>query len=449
VEEEGSDVTRRPVLLGLALLFAAFAAYGSLVPLELRGIPISEAVEVFLSTPLVPIGQASRTDFVTNFLLFVPIGFFLLGALAPRKKGLATLAALPVIVVSIAISVATEFGQVFVVGRTPSWNDVVAQSLGACAGAAFWLVAGDRLVGWFEPVLHSARPTDRVFRVLAAYTVLWLLMGVVPFDYTLRPQEIAEKFRAGRIVLQPFGPRTSLADVLSTLLMVIPVGVFCAMAASRFRFEATRLVALVGGLLAVLAVESVQLLAVSRTADATDVLVAAIGIGIGVQLGSRPGGAPEPGEFRLWPLAALILWLGVVLARHWAPFDFVADGRFVRGRLPMLFQVPFSSYYWGHPLNAFSEVVTKVLLAVPVGALLQLIWMPRSPRGRALQLLAIGLLSAAIFVTVEAGQLMLRTRIPDQTDVYIGVGGALLGVALIRLVSRAHEGSRSTLRAGN
>jgi glycopeptide antibiotics resistance protein len=82
-------------------------------------------------------------------------------------------------------------------------------------------------------------------------------------------------------------------------------------------------------------------------------------------------------------------------------------------------------------------VVTKVLLAMPVGALLQLVWLPQSRRGRLLQFLAVGLASVGLFLAVEVGQLMLPTRLPDQTDVYIGTAGAILGMVVARLVSRA------------
>ena len=45
-------------------------------------------------------------------------------------------------------------------------------------------------------------------------------------------------------------------------------------------------------------------------------------------------------------------------------------------------------------------------------------------------------ISAAIFLVVELGQVLLPTRIPDQTDIYIGIGGALAGVVFIRLLER-------------
>ena len=45
----------------------------------------------------------------------------------------------------------------------------------------------------------------------------------------------------------------------------------------------------------------------------------------------------------------------------------------------------------------------------------------------------------ALFLALELGQLMLPSRVPDQTDVYIGTLGAAIGVALVWLVNRAPE----------
>ena len=60
----------------------------------------------------------------------------------------------------------------------------------------------------------------------------------------------------------------------------------------------------------------------------------------------------------------------VLLARHWAPFDFVIEPSFVKSRLPAFFQVPFRNYYAATPLDAGYEALTKWLLGVPVGALI-------------------------------------------------------------------------------
>ena len=100
----------------------------------------------------------------------------------------------------------------------------------------------------------------------------------------------------------------------------------------------------------------------------------------------------------------------------------------------MFLQVPFSGYYWGNPLNAFGELTTKLLLGVPVGALLQMIYTPGTSAGRRWQAAGILTVSFCIFLVIELGQLLLPSRYPDQTDVYIGTAGACIGMVAVRLL---------------
>ena len=432
---------RRPILAALALLFVAFAAYGSFVPLRPRAVAWDEAVRQFAATPFIPLALASKTDFITNVLLFVPIGFFTLGAIANRSRRAAIGWAIPAILASVAVSVAIEFGQIFVRGRTPSWNDVFAETLGAVIGVATWVACGNAAIDWLAPVRHSTSAADRLFRLLGAYTLVWLVLALLPFDFTIRPQELAEKFRAGRIVLEPFGPRTPLQDVLTTLIMAMPVGACAVLGARQFGFS--RFAGLIAGLAIALLVECAQLLAVSRTADVTDVLMNAAGVSTGVALAARwldrsPAAAATDGV-RLWPIAALAAWSVVLIGRHWSPFDFVADGAFIQSRIPVMMRVPFHSYYWAFALDAFAEAMTKVLLSIPVGALLQLIWWPKARTARHLQAAGIVLIAAAVFLVLELGQLMLPSRVPDQTDIYIGIAGASFGVWAVRVLRRVSE----------
>lgn len=436
----GTPVGRRLVLLGLAGAFIAFAAYGSFVPLRWNAVPLDAALAQFAHTPFIPLGRASRSDFLSNVLLFVPIGFFLLGAAASRSRGLAAVWLVPVVLLCMALSIAIEFGQIFVSGRTPSWNDVFAETLGGGFGALTWIGLGSTVVDWLGQIVHSESQADRLFRLLGAYAALWLVLGLLPFDYTVRPQELAQKFRAGRILLEPFNGRDTLADTVGTFLMAVPIGVF-GLLAGIHRGSARPVVMGLGiGLGATVLVEFAQLLAISRTADVTDLLLGGAGTALGVYLGARMRnrtfGPGDSSGIRLWPLAALVAWCVLLVLRHWSPFNFVADGGFVRDRLPMMFRVPFHSYYWAMPISAFAEATSKLLLGMPVGALLQWMWLPSSRGRRLVQALAIATLSGMLFLGIELGQLLLPTRVPDQTDVYIATVGALAGMLAVRVLSR-------------
>ena len=436
-----AGISRRPLAV-LAALFMAFAAYGGLVPFDFRRVPFDEAVAQFAATPFVPLSRASRSDLLTNVLLFVPIGFFLLGALAARSRRRALLAWPLIVVFGSAFATAIELGQVFVPGRTSSWNDVAAETAGAALGGALWLVAGPRVANWVHAASHSRTPADRVYRILGVYGALWLVLGLLPFDYTIRPQELAEKFRAGRILLEPFGPATTAADVVRTFVMAVPIGVLGFLWRRQAGHPHPAPVGLAVGVAAAAAVELAQLLAMSRTADVTDLLVSIVGVSAGVWLGFTVGrrtATPPHGRVKIWPLAALVVWIGLLIARHWSPFDFVTDGIFIRSRIDLLLRVPFHSYYWGMPIFAFAEAASKFLLGVPVGALLQWSWLPVSARGRRLAAFGIGLFSGLLFLAIELGQVLVPSRVPDQTDIYIGIGGSLVGAHVMRLVGHSER----------
>jgi len=429
---------KRSSLFVAALLFLAFAAYGSIVPLQFRRMSIRDGWTFFSATPFVPLREVSRTDFASNILLFVPIGFFLLGAAAPGRRAGAIGWLVPVVAAAAAASVSIEFSQVFFSGRTPSWDDVLAQIIGACAGALAWIAIGPAATRWFAQAAGADSKHERLLRMLGAYVLLWVVLGLVPFDFTVRPQEIAEKFRAGRVVMRPFADHPGVETILSVFLRSVPLGAFALVLAVARRLNPAKLWALTIGIGVVGALELGQLMTVSRTASATDVVLGVAGVlaGIAVSAGAtgERAGRSAAVRVRVWPVLLLLLWLVLIVARHWTPFDFRADGDFIRGRIPMFLQVPFSGYYWGNPLNAFGELTTKLLLGVPVGALLQAIYVPRTSAGRRWQ--AAGILTAAfcVFLVVELGQLLLPSRFPDQTDVYIGTAGACIGMVAVRLL---------------
>ena len=434
-------MSRRLALLFLAGLFVAFAAYGSFVPLHLRRMGLGEAVQRFAATPLVPLAHASRSDFITNVLLFVPIGFLLLGALANRSRGLAVALLLPVVAIAVALSVAIEFGQIFVHGRTPSWNDVVAESLGSFIGALVWVAVGRAVVEWFAALFQTQSQSERVYRILGAYVGVWAVLGLLPFDFTVRPEELAQKFRAGRMVFEPFPAGWTLRDAGGTLLMAIPLGAFGVVAAGTRRIAQPTVVGLGLGLTVALAIEVAQAFSVSRTADVTDLLMNATGVGLGAVIAARwsdrsTGAFRSSSRLRLWPIAAVLVWCVMLVIRHWSPFDFVTETSYIKGRIPQMLRVPFQSYYWGFAPAVLGDATTKLLMAVPVGALLQLIWQPRTRVWQWVIGAGIVVLSGALFLGLELGQLMLPSRVPDQTDVYIGTLGALIGVLLVMLVNR-------------
>ena len=110
----------------LALLWALFVAYGSLVPLEFR--PRPDAWQAFMATPWLSLGVGSRADWVANILLYLVLAYFVTGAVwASRLGRVARMLLLGLVLTTVlAMAVGIEYLQLFFPPRTVSRNDLLA-----------------------------------------------------------------------------------------------------------------------------------------------------------------------------------------------------------------------------------------------------------------------------------------------------------------------------------
>ena len=444
--------TRRLLACG-ALLAAGFAIYGSLVPLHVRPLTFADAVREFRALHRIPFAVESKTDLLSNFALFLPIGFLATGALAAGRSRLAVAIAVPVVIAfAVVLSVGIEFAQLFVPSRTASLNDIANETAGAIAGVIVWLAVGHFVTRWmagFTPTANSS--SDLARRVLTTYAAVWVVLGLLPLDITIRPAELAEKYRQGRVHVAPLaGGRAAAAQVMfGTALLAIPIGALAALGWPHARQRAAFAEGAVAGAAAIVAMEVCQLFVFSRTASVDDVIGGVIGAAAGARIATRMAGSSgvrAASGIRLWPLAVLVFWLGIILARHWSPFNFVVTGDMFRERAPALFAVPFRSYYWPNPFDALGEALTKILLGIPVGVLLTLFFPPpRTLAGNVLIFTVILVTGITIFSVVEVGQVFLPSRYPDGTDILLGTLGTCCGALGTRLVL---SGVRTSSTAG-
>src|SRR5262249_9003817 len=131
-------------LLTLGFLF--FAVYGSLVPFHFRPLNWEETLARWHEVLAQPLGVESRIDFVSNVLLFIPLGFLMAGTCSvDRPRVVSVLAVLLVIPVCAALSASIEFAQLWFPPRVSSVNDIFAETIGGAAGALLWAAAGQRM----------------------------------------------------------------------------------------------------------------------------------------------------------------------------------------------------------------------------------------------------------------------------------------------------------------
>jgi glycopeptide antibiotics resistance protein len=259
-----------------ALGFAAIAILGSLQPFRFHAVPLTTAIASLWDFER--IGPVAASDVFANCLLFVPLGLFGSAAFGSRRTQASV-----VVAVGIVLSVAIELAQAFVSWRTPSIIDVSAEGFGTVIGVALWRVVYTRV----DPVValltdRLARTTslDRLVLVyVAGLSALWL----APFDFTIRPSELAEKYERLRLLL-PFSPSpyaATTAELLWMVAAVIPVGMAGVVIEKWRRGRAS----ISGGLLAavcwIAALTCAQVFVASRTTDSTVMVAALPGLTLG------------------------------------------------------------------------------------------------------------------------------------------------------------------------
>ena len=432
----------------LAAAGVAFVVYGSLVPLHYQALQAAEAAARFRAVCARPLSVESVSDWITNVVLFVPLGFCLMAAFCVdrrRERGLFVF--LFVLSFCALLSTAVEFLQLFFPPRVSSLNDMAAETLGGLFGIMAWLAAGERLTAWARRTWQGLSGDRWAVQLLPIYLALLFLIEALPLDLTLRPADLYHKYRAGRIHLVPFtaagaAPLAFLTKQVWNGLYFLPLGLLLPELRGPIWRSARAWPRVLGAGLAVAAlVEFMQLFVESRPCDVTDIIGGTLAVlsGWALRLGwpaaSRKGSSPRL-DLR-WLL--LLGWLGVLTVMNWQPFDFSFETTFLQERLGKLPLVPFADYQQATTLHAFEQLLTKVVWWVPLGSILAALM----PREVFLPLL----LTSLVAVGLEAGQVSLPSRYASVTDVLLESAGAAMGMVLVRrgmnpwkvLIRRNHD----------
>ncbi|MCK5099166.1 MAG: VanZ family protein, partial [Desulfobacteraceae bacterium] len=195
---------RKWLFLG-AVFSLSFLIYGSLIPFVLENKPLYIGWGEFLTLLSKGLYIRSRTDLGENYLLMIPPGFFLMGFVWLNRQELITkLLTVVAWFFCFGLSILVEFFQIFIVGRTPALSDILMQSLGSVTGILLWWIWGHKIWKHFFQNSIQGKPVGIADKILWLYLLVLFSYSIVPFDLTINPFAIYQKFKAGRILLIPF-----------------------------------------------------------------------------------------------------------------------------------------------------------------------------------------------------------------------------------------------------
>jgi len=418
-----------------AAVCAVAITYLSLVPFEPRNVSLERAWEIFRNAPLLDLGLLDRADWIANLVAYVPLGFLLAAAFQGQDLRRWFWPATLAVAAATLLAFAVEFTQVFFGPRTVSQNDLIAEAIGATAGALAWPLARDRLGRWAR-MLESGGE-QALLAVLGAYALAYLGLSLFPYDFVTSASELAWKIRSGSYGLLFAGSQCEatgrcILRLGVEVLACAPLGWLWALwRREPGRASAVRALAL--GALLGLVLELVQFLVASGISQGASVLTRAVGFMLGAIV-PRTLRSTDRDTLISWgrraSLLLLPLYLLVLLVAAGWPGGGPLSLTDALARMPQFRLMPFYYHYYVPEAHAVASALAHLALYAPVGAAAW-VWAGASARGGRWAAGAAMLLAAL----AEASKAFLPAKHPDFTDVLIAGASAWLVFRTLQLAS--------------
>jgi len=412
----------------LALGMASFIIYGSWVPFDFTFRPWAEVVEAFHWSLTERLWPASRSDWIANVMLGVPLGYFLLGTMRlDRPGGWGTSFAMVLLLpCCIALALVVEFGQLYLPSRTCAGSDVLAQGLGAIVGMIGWREFGQGLTDRLRRGLADPDAGGVAIKVLGGYLALLGLLLFLPLDLTLSPADVYRKLRDHAVLIpggeflarNPAEHGRFIQRWIELAGLYLPVGLLVARIPSSLA-KSWKLSPIWWGLLLPDVLESGQFFVQSRVPSSTDALVGTVAVAVGWALGQWfAGGISRPAALTLG-----VFWFALQAVAAWHPFDFR-----IQSDLGSFGFVPFLNFVEVNYLAASDQFLTRAINLAPFGILFAASTVPGT-RGPIASAMLAGFVGGILAFILEAGQLLLPTRTAHISDLLLGAIGT--GIAAV------------------
>ncbi|MDX2367869.1 MAG: VanZ family protein [Colwellia sp.] len=414
----------RRFLLFSACFCSVFVVYGSLIPFEMRGHNLAQALTFFSNIRYLQLGVASRADWIANAVIYIPLSFFWCGYFLSHKEknhfGWGVVLAL------FSLAVTVEFLQIFISPRTVSLNDLIAEGIGSLLGFGAWVCCGSKLRQILWPMISDRQ--IKVAHFLLLYSFCYLFLLLFPFDFYISIAELkAGLAQKPMLVFGSLDQITSLNFVLIRVFEVIisiPIGMLIFQQLSHKNIKSILL--FFGSIF--LFFEFIQLLMISGSVLVLSVLLKTMGVMIGWRIANI-----WPIELWLSNRRQIVFWMKIFaipyifilcILKGWSfSVDVTIDQ--VISVINNINFIPFYYHYYVTELHALQSLLSQVAMIAPLGCYFYFTETRNSSHAKALVLA----LSLVVVLILELGGLFLSAMRPDPTNLIIG-GLAGLGAYL-------------------
>ncbi|WP_026278616.1 VanZ family protein [Thioalkalivibrio sp. ALJ3] len=438
--------TREPLAFRTCVIGAwlslGFALYLTLLPFEFGEVSLEEAWSLYRDMSLQGPGTSGRAQFMANVMMFMPLGFFWMAWLTHGRDGpVWRLGALALVaLVGLATTATVEFLQVWLPYRHPAGADIAGNFLGAVVGALMWWGLRRPMLNWRSQLANPGRTT--AIAVLIAYAILYVVIGLAPFDLVLSTAEWSQRLGSSAWGLWVAdGACTSglrcISELGLTLAASVPVGILLAYGLRRLPYANWALLLTLAALLATL-LEALNLATLSGIAEGRSAVLRGTGFIVGMLLYAYLSPRQAMHALRRTALPLLViaapLYGAALLALNHDLGPYHWDRDAVAAQWDQLNLWPFYYHYFVGETVAMRSAALHVAMYLPLGALIWLAQIRRPLDARRLQwLAALGALLVALLV--EGGKLLVVGLRPDPASLVLAPAAAWTMAAILHFMT--------------
>jgi len=415
------------LLTAFTFIYGGLLIYASLMPYDfISGVDINQLLhsQIWKHWPFNLHGRISGSDFVSNLLLYIPLGFLLATRWRFTDLERSIIFALTILFCS-GLSIGIEILQGLMISRVPSATDWLLNSISGALGATLGVTQGrplwEQTINWLQRRWQS-HPLDILTLVFLG---LLTADALTPFLPTLLLSQVWRNLKHSHFnLIEGLAQHPWHWWLMNHVLLYMILMLLLAEWGEPNRRARNKWYPSLLALGVALALEAVKPMIVSRTINLSNIATAAAGAGLAASL--EPLWAERVSLNRKLELALLAL-LGYGFYLSWSPFNFVWDPELVRRRIPSLRELlPLYHYAMGATLNHIRLFVQGIALKAILIYLLRVrfSWLQRCR----FQLILAIVFTGALGLLQEGGQMFLPTRMPSMTDVYCCMIGGALGV---------------------